>query len=113
MTTQLETREDGLYIDGKKVLKGWESFSGWYWFGVEIDHTQDSIIPATRFKPEHVQKDDPIWYGFVQGLENEWGYFSQGEIESLGAYKAWPIKTVGLPHAGRREHRRYTPQVKS
>lgn len=41
---KLETRTDGLYIDGRKILKGWESFTGWYWFGVEDVGTQDSII---------------------------------------------------------------------
>lgn len=102
MSAHLETRSDGLYIDGKKVLKGWESFSGWFWFGVEKVRTQDSFIPGSRFKANHVHKDDQIWYGFVQGLESEWGEFSQGEIESLGKYKVWPIKAVDLPHAGRR-----------
>ena len=26
---------------------------------------------------------DTIWFGYVQSLEEEWGYFSQAEIESL------------------------------
>ena len=107
MKTQLETRADGLYIDGKKVLKGWESFTGWYWFGIEIDSSQDSIINGT------VVEGDPIWFGYVQGLEEEYGYFSQGEIESLGKYKVWRIKTIDLPHAGRRHQREYIPGVKS
>lgn len=94
--TALETREDGLYIDGRKVLKGWESFSGWFWFGLEVSYTQDSLINGK------VVKDDPIWYGLVQGLECELGYFSQGEIESLGPYRTWEIKAIDLPHAGRR-----------
>ena len=93
---KLETRDDGLYIDGSKVLKGWESFSGWYWFGIEIDSTQDSIINGA------VVPGDPIWFGYVQGLDEEYGYFSQGEIESMGKYKVWPIKMQDLPHAGRR-----------
>ncbi len=97
MNNTLETREDGLYIGGKKVLAGWESFSGWFWFGVERSHTQDSVLP-----PDQVIERDQIWFGFVQGLEEEWGYFSQGEIESLGPMKVWKIKDVDLPHAGRR-----------
>lgn len=107
MTAQLETREDGLYIDGQKVLKGWESFSGWYWFGIEQAYTQDSIIKGA------VVEGDQIWFGFVQGLEEEFGYFSQGELESLGKYKVWRIKAVDLPHAGRRHQRKYIPEVKS
>jgi len=93
----LETRDDGLYIDGKKVLKGWESFTGWYWFGTEIDRVQDSVMPDGR-----VIKDDTIWFGYVQGLEEEWGQFSQGEIESLGKYKVWPLRAADLPYSGRR-----------
>jgi len=96
---KLETRADGLYIDGKKVVRGWESFSGWYWFGLEIARTQDSIING------RVIPGDNIWYGFIQGFEDEWGYFSQGEIESIGKYKVWPIEEIDLPHAGRREQR--------
>ncbi len=93
---KLETRADGLYIGGKKVLAGWESFSGWYWFGVEKAYTQDSWLDGGVFE------DDQIWYGFVQGFEEEWGHFSQGELERMGKFKVWPIKAVDLPHAGRR-----------
>jgi len=84
--TKFEARGKDLYIDGKKVLKGWESFSGWYWFATEKVESR---------------KDDIIWFGLVQGFEEEWGDFSQGEIESL-APKTWEIKSIDLPHAGRR-----------
>ncbi len=93
---KLETRADGLYIGGKKVLAGWESFTGWFWFGVERSHTQDSVLSSG------VYEDDQIWFGFVQGFEDEWGYFSQGELERMGKFKVWPIRAVDLPHAGRR-----------
>jgi len=96
MNNTFETRDDGLYIGGKKVLAGWESFSGWYWFGTEVDRIQDSDLGGAK-----VIKDDKIWFGFVQGLDEEWGYFSQAEIESL-APRTWKIKDVDLPHAGRR-----------
>ncbi len=93
---EFKTKGDKLFIDGKEVLKGWESFSGWYWFGVERVRTQDSWLNSGVFK------DDKIWFGFVQGFEEEWGEFSQGEIEAIGKFKVWPIKAVDLPHAGRR-----------
>ena len=84
--TKLETRDDGLYIlawgEEYKVLKGWESFSGWYWFATEINK-------------------NGLCFGFVQGTHPEWGYFSTQEIEELGNM-AWPIKACDLPHAGRR-----------
>lgn len=83
-----------LYIDGKKVLRAWESLYGWYWFAVEKAGEQISEINGKPVK-------DTIWFGYVQGLEDEWGYFSQAEIESLGPL-AWEIKKRDLIYAGRR-----------
>ena len=86
--TKLETRDDGLYIGDKKVIKGWESYSGWYWFATELE-----------------QKDyggSPLWFGYVQGFANEWGTFSQDELEAQG-WRVWEIKDIDLPHAGRRD----------
>jgi hypothetical protein len=89
--------KDGiLYIDGQKVLKAWESFSGWYWFATRLVQKQDSDMGDGN-----VIKDDTIWYGLVQGQEEEWGDFSQGEIESL-APKTWEIPSKDLPNSGRR-----------
>lgn len=84
-----------LFIDGKKVIRAWESFTGWYWFAVEKVQTQDSVINGK------VYRNDTIWFGLVQGLEEEWGDFSQAEIESLTPH-TWRIKRIDLPYAGRR-----------
>ena len=86
MRNKLETREDGLYINEKKVIKGWESMSGWYWFATEIEMED--------------YQGYPIWFGFVQGFEEEWGSFTQIELENQPSI--WEIKEVDLPHAGRR-----------
>jgi len=93
-----------LFIDGKKVLRGWESFSGWYWFAVEKVEvrTVDSPVSSGGSMINDREVDDVIWFGFVQGFEEEWGDFSQAEIESL-APKTWKIPAVNLPHSGRRE----------
>ena len=82
-----EEKGDNLYINGKKVLKGWESFTGWYWFATE--------------KVEDDWNGKPLLYGFVQGLEEEWGDFSEAEIDSLGN-KAWKIPQKNLSFSGRR-----------
>jgi hypothetical protein len=67
-----------LYIDGQKIICGWESFNRMYWFATEEAHKQDSVLPdGTEIK------NYTIYFGFVQGQAGEWGYFSQGEIESL------------------------------
>jgi len=31
--------------------------------------------------PNGKEVPDTIWFGYVQGLDEEWGYFSQAEIE--------------------------------
>ena len=79
----LENRDGKLYAGDKEVIKGWESFSGWYWFATELNN-------------------DGNHFGFVQGYEDEWGYFSQQELESLGN-RVWEIKEIDLPYAGRRD----------
>jgi hypothetical protein len=92
---KFETDGKHLYIDGKKVLRGWESFSGWYWFATEKAGEQLSDFGDGKGVP------DTIYFGLIQGLEEEWGYFYQAEIESLRP-KTWEIKKRDLPHAGRR-----------
>lgn len=92
---EFQVKDNNLYIDGKKVLKAWESYSGWYWFATEKVQVQDSVIDDVTYK------DDQIWYGFVQGLEEEWGDFSQAELESLGN-RVWPIKKQDLIYSGKR-----------
>ena len=94
---KFETKGNELYIDDQKVIKGWESFSGWYWFAVRPVQVQDSDMGDGT-----VIKNDQIWYGLVQGVEEEWGDFSEGELARLHG-SVWPIKTRDLPHAGRRE----------
>ena len=78
----LKTIDGHLYADDQLVRRGWESFTGWYWFGVE------EVEPG-------------YWFGFVQGFEEEWGYFSEEEIRGPGNM-AWEIKVQDLPYAGRR-----------
>lgn len=72
---KFETKGKNLYIDGKKVLRGWESYSGWYWFATEKTGGQFSDLGDGKHIP------DTIWFGYVQGFEDEWGYFSQAEEE--------------------------------
>jgi hypothetical protein len=94
---KFEAKDKKLYIDGQKVIKGYESFTGWYWFATEEAYRQDSLLPNGK-----EVKDDIIYFGFVQGLEEEWGYFSKAEIESLKP-KTWEIKKMDLPYSGRRK----------
>jgi hypothetical protein len=94
---EFKSENGTLYIDGKKVVKGWEAYSGWYWFATEKDSTQDSVLADGK-----VIKDDIIWFGLVQGQYEEWGYFSEGELKILGP-KVWEIPKRNLPWSGRRQ----------
>jgi len=96
---KLFSKGEDLYIDDghgnhHKVLKGWESYSGWYWFATEKLRHQVSVIDGKEVM-------DIIWFGYVQGLEDEWGNFSQAEIESLWP-KTWKIPKENLHYSGRR-----------
>jgi hypothetical protein len=57
-----------LYINDKKVIRAWESFSGWYWFAVEEVQWQDTLLSNGK-----IGKNDTIYFGFVQGLEKKEG----------------------------------------
>ena len=92
MQNKFEDRNGILYIDGKKVLKGWESYTGWYWFGIE----------KVRVQHDEFSTKDQIWFGFVQGHEEEWGDFAQAEIEAMGKNLVWEIPAENLGFSGRR-----------
>lgn len=67
-------------VNGRPILKAWESFHGWYWFGVE------EVEPG-------------YWYGFVIGFYPEWGYFSEVELKELmKTGMVWEIKKHDLPY---------------
>ena len=99
--TALHTENGELYAGPRKVLKGWESFSGWYWFAVEKVEERRVSDGSGSVMADGSVVDDVIWFGLVQGHEEEWGEFSEAEIRLLGN-KAWPIKPQDLPYAGRR-----------
>ncbi len=81
---RFETKGDDLYIGGNKVIKGLESYSGWYWF-----ITEDT--------------DKYRWFGFVQGLEEEWGYIDKEEVNNLITKgSVWEIPKKNLTFSGRR-----------
>ena len=51
--------------DTKKVLaKFFTPWTHWTWYAVEFD-------------------GDDLFFGFVEGLEKEWGYFSLKELEEI------------------------------
>jgi hypothetical protein len=93
---EFKSSSSKLYINDKKVIKGFESYSGWYWFATEISDTQDGVIGGK------VYGNDKIYYGYVQGFENEWGYFSEADIMRAKP-KVWAIPMKNLHYSGKRE----------
>ena len=60
---KFESKDNELYIDSKKVLRGWESCNGWYWFATAKARDQQSILDDGREVP------DTIYFGFAQVLK--------------------------------------------
>ena len=87
MSAKFESKGNKLFIDEHEVIKGWESFSGWYWFATEFVDDDDN--------------GEPLWFGFVQGMEEEWGTFSEAGLKALGS-QAWEIPQKNLSFSGRR-----------
>jgi hypothetical protein len=99
--SDLRTINGELFAGEHKVLKGWESFTGWYWFATEKVEERLVADGSGSVLADGSVVDDTIWFGLVQGLEEEWGEFSEAEIKSMGNM-TWPIKKCDLPSAGRR-----------
>ncbi len=95
------TEDGGLEIDGRKVLKAWESFSGWYWYGFEIAEVREPGRDGGRSMIDGREVPDVIWFGLVQGFEEELGYFGEAELKAA-APRVWQIKPQDLSYAGRR-----------
>ena len=97
--TEFTASNGKLFINDKEIITAWESFSGWYWFATEKSYKQDSVIDGKVFN------DDQIYFGFVQGWYDEWGYWSETEL-NLQKPLVWEIKKQDLPCAGRRKKER-------
>jgi hypothetical protein len=66
MTKEIERKIPRLH-EGNRVayVKFFTPWAGWTWYGTEYD-------PEER-----------VFFGYVEGLEKEWGYFSLDELEQL------------------------------
>lgn len=77
-------------INGRPIVRAWESFTGWYWLATE--KVRDQLSDLGEGKPVK----DTIWYGFVVSHSPEWGYFSEKEITSLAPF-AWEVSRRDIP----------------
>lgn len=119
---KLINKDDGLYIDVYgtlvKVVKAWESFTGWFWFA--YDRWEDRYVTkdgeqyaieykegnGAKQKPPHAKTDrltDVIWMGLVQGDAEEIGTISESELnEFIKTGHVWELKPDTWSYAGRR-----------
>ena len=80
LTKEIENRLPNLYeteeIETEEKVAQVKFFcitNGWTWYGVEYD-------PNER-----------LFFGLVEGLDTEWGYFSLDELEQINQSKRIPI----------------------
>jgi len=98
---KFENKGDDLYIDGKKVIEAWESFSGWYWFATE--KMEERKLPDGSVMADGSVVEDTIWYGLTQGMDEEWGDFSEAELnQMIKKNMAWKIPKANWSFSGRR-----------
>ena len=57
--------QDGTDLEANIIVKYFHPMSNWRWY-------------ATEYDPK-----DKMFFGLVSGFENEWGYFSLQELESI------------------------------
>ena len=79
--------KNAVLINDKTVSRIWKSDNGWFWFATERVQDQISIINGKEYP-------DTIWYGLVQGFEDEWGDFSEAELKLL--YPKVQVNTSGI-----------------
>ncbi len=76
----IERGDSSMKIDGQNVIKIWESMSGWYWYAVEDQGSYTGV----GMDGEDIQAH--AWYGYVQGMSNEWGTWDSNELEKAGVW---------------------------
>ena len=69
----LYSTEDIELEDKTVIVKFFTPDSNWTWYAVEFD-------------------GDDLFFGYVEGLVGEWGYFSLSELESVRGLLGLPIE---------------------
>jgi hypothetical protein len=65
--------------DKKVVVKFFQPWGRWTWYAVEGQALNAAGEPAQAGE----KVADWYFFGYVQGLEDEWGYFTLGELEAV------------------------------
>lgn len=91
---KIERGNGSMTIDGKPVIKIWESFNGWYWYAVEDQGEYVGVGADGNDVEAHA------WFGYVQADFNEWGTFDSKELERAGV---WEVPRSNWAYTGRME----------
>ena len=90
----IERGNSSMKIDGKNVIKIWESMQGWYWYAVEDQGEYTGVGADGNDVQAHA------WFGYVQADFNEWGTFDSKELERAGV---WTVPKSNWGWTGRME----------
>ena len=91
---KIERSDGSMTIDGKQVIKIWESMQGWYWYAVEDQGEYTGVGADGNDVQAHA------WFGYVQADFNEWGTFDSKELERAGV---WTVPKSNWGWTGRME----------
>ena len=86
LTKEIEKKLPALYSresgcdDPRFVVKFFDPIGSWTWYVLEGEKQEDG---------------DWLFYGLVDGMEKEWGYFRLSELESI-ATKSRTHRAIGL-----------------
>jgi hypothetical protein len=99
----IERSDGSMKIDGKNVIKIWETMNGWYHYAVE-DHGKYTGVGADGNDVEAHE-----WFGYTQGDYNEWGYFDSKEFDRNPM--VWEVPKSNWGWTGRSEEAKASESV--
>ncbi len=70
-------------------IKFFDPFGTWYWYVIEGSRHKNGAVTILENKE---YPDDMVFYGLIKGFENELGYFSLAELESIKT--AWGASRI-------------------
>lgn len=67
------------------IAKFFHPFSDWTWYATEANAVLENgeEIPLKEAHAKNLKYEDVLFFGLVRGFENELGYFSLSELESV------------------------------
>ena len=83
MENRFEAKNRALFINGRKILRAWESYTGWYWFAVE--KVEDRLGDGRAWLMRDFSIADLETYGWLSGMAK----LLPGSFEAAPKTHAW------------------------